>query len=75
MAEWSQDARKAYEAAMLEASRLSHEMFSTEHLLLGLVSLSECQLTAAFTKRGVTLEKVREAVEAKHPPVADVLVL
>jgi ATP-dependent Clp protease ATP-binding subunit ClpC len=47
-----------------EASRLQHEYIGTEHILLGIASETEGIAAEALASSGVTLDRIRSAVEA-----------
>lgn len=60
---FTENARKVFEAAQKEARRLDHNYLGTEHLLLGLVSVSEGVAAKVLGSLGVDVSKVRSAVE------------
>jgi ATP-dependent Clp protease ATP-binding subunit ClpA len=56
-------ARKVMALAQDEAQRLGHNYMGTEHLLLGLVREGEGVAALALSELGISLERVRAAVE------------
>ena len=55
-------AKRVIESALAEARSLGHNYVGTEHLLLGLLQDSDSQAARLLAMRGLTLEKVRQAV-------------
>lgn len=60
---FSERARRVLTSAQDEAQRLNHSYIGTEHLLLGLIREEEGVGAKVLTSLGVTLTKVRSAVE------------
>ena len=60
---FSERARRVLTSAQDEAQRLNHSYIGTEHLLLGLIREEEGVGAKVLTSLGVTLSKVRSAVE------------
>jgi ATP-dependent Clp protease ATP-binding subunit ClpC len=60
---FSTHAKKVVSLALEEAQHLQHTTVGTEHLLLGLVREGESVAARVLEELGVTLEKVRKAVE------------
>jgi len=60
----NQPAAEVFEQATIEASHLSHDYISTEHLLLSLTRIEESFAAAALQSIGISMEKVRTAVIA-----------
>ncbi|MDP6646990.1 MAG: ATP-dependent Clp protease ATP-binding subunit [Dehalococcoidales bacterium] len=60
---FSERARRVLTSAQEEAQRLNHGYIGTEHLLLGLIREEEGVGAKVLTNLGVTLDKVRSAVE------------
>src|SRR5258708_10284313 len=60
---FSTHAKKVVSLALEEAQHLQHTTVGTEHLLLGLVREGESVAARVLEEPGVTLEKVRKAVE------------
>jgi len=60
---FSERARRVLTTAQEEARQLNHNYIGTEHLLLGLVREEEGVAAKILTNLGVTLTKVRSAVE------------
>ena len=60
---FSTRAKKVVSLALEEAQHLQHTTVGTEHLLLGLVREGESVAARVLEKLGVTLERVRQAVE------------
>ena len=60
---FSERARRVLTSAQEEAQRLNHGYIGTEHLLLGLIREEEGVGAKVLTNLGVTLAKVRSAVE------------
>jgi ATP-dependent Clp protease ATP-binding subunit ClpC len=60
---FTERARKVLDLAQEEAQRFQHNAIGTEHLLLGLVREGESVAAQVLESLGVTLEKVRKAVE------------
>ena len=60
---FSTRAKKVVSLALEEAQHLQHTTVGTEHLLLGLVREGESVAARVLEELGVTLEKVRQAVE------------
>ncbi|MFC1978091.1 ATP-dependent Clp protease ATP-binding subunit [Chloroflexota bacterium] len=60
---FSERARRVLTSAQEEAQRLNHSYIGTEHILLGLIREEEGVATKVLTNLGVTLSKVRSAVE------------
>jgi len=65
---FSEAARKAIEFARDEASRLRHDYIGTEHLLLGLIKLSEGQAMEVITNLGLELEDLKTSIEEVVQP-------
>src|SRR5260221_12156956 len=55
--------KKVVSQALEEAQHLQHTIVGTEHLLLGLVREGESVAARVLEELGVTLERVRQAVE------------
>ena len=60
---FSERARRVLTIAQEEARQLNHSYIGTEHILLGLVREEEGVAAKVLTKLGVSLNKVRSAVE------------
>ncbi|MDD4875834.1 MAG: ATP-dependent Clp protease ATP-binding subunit [Dehalococcoidales bacterium] len=60
---FSERARRVLTLAQEEARRFNHSYIGTEHILLGLVREEEGVATRVLTNLGVSLSKVRSAVE------------
>lgn len=60
---FSERARRVLTAAQEEAQKLNHSYIGTEHILLGLISEEEGMAARVLTNLGVSLPKVRSAVE------------
>ena len=60
---FSERARRVLTSAQEEAQRLNHSYIGTEHLLLGLIREEEGVGAKVLANLGVTLSKVRSAVE------------
>jgi len=60
---FSERARRVLTLAQEEARRLNHSYIGTEHILLGLVREEEGVATKVLVNLGVSLSKVRSAVE------------
>ncbi len=60
---FSERARRVLTCAQEEAQHLNHNYIGTEHILLGLVREEEGVAAKVLTNLGVTLSKVRSAVE------------
>jgi ATP-dependent Clp protease ATP-binding subunit ClpC len=67
---FNEQARKVLSLAQEEAQRFNHYYIGTEHLLLGLVSVSDGTAARVLRSLDVELSKVRSAVEfiITHPP-------
>ena len=61
---FTERARKVVVHAQEEALRLKHDWIGTEHLLLGLLKEGEGVAARALNSQRVTLDEVREQVEA-----------
>jgi hypothetical protein len=59
---FSPRAKKVLELSLREALQLGHNYIGTEHLLLGLVALSECSAARALASLGVSAERTRAVV-------------
>ncbi len=59
---FTQNAKSALNNAQIEAKQLGHNYIGTEHLLLGIVSVSNCAASNMLAEKGVTLESVRETI-------------
>ncbi len=62
---FSERARRVLTMAQEEARQLNHNYIGTEHILLGLVREEEGVAAKILTNLGVTLTKVRSAVESR----------
>jgi len=60
---FSERARRVLTSAQEEAQALNHSYIGTEHILLGLIREEEGVAAKVLTSLGVTLSKVRSAVE------------
>ncbi len=60
---FTERARRVLTAAQEEAQHLNHNYIGTEHILLGLIREEEGVAAKVLTSMGVTLTKVRSAVE------------
>jgi len=60
---FSERARRALTSAQEEAQRLNHSYIGTEHILLGLIREEEGVAAKVLKELGVSLSKVRSAVE------------
>ncbi len=65
---FTESARKAIEYARDEASRLRHDYIGTEHLLLGLVRLSDGRAVEIITNLGLELADLRISIEEVVQP-------
>ncbi len=65
---FTESARKAIEYARDEASRLRHDYIGTEHLLLGLVRLSDGRAVEIITNLGLELADLRTSIEEVVQP-------
>lgn len=65
---FSPDAKKAIQIANREAHGFGQDAIGTEHLLLGLASLSEGNMAEAARRLGLTAEGVRFAIEKYASP-------
>ncbi len=54
--------KRVIDAAVAEADRMGHRLVGTEHLVLGL-TMEESAARSALAERGVTVERLRPAVE------------
>lgn len=59
--------RHVFELAKEEVIRLKHEYFGAEHILLGLLDMSDGAACRAFDSVGVDRDAVRSQVEAMYP--------
>src|ERR1051326_4128763 len=64
---FTERARRVVVLAQDEARELKHEYIGTEHLLLGLLRERESVAARALAGLGVTLDEVRERVQAASP--------
>jgi len=62
---FSERARRVLTLAQEEAQHLNHSYIGTEHILLGLVREDEGVAAKILTNMGLTLSKIRSAVESK----------
>lgn len=60
-------ARRALQAAEQRAEQLRHTMIRPEHLLLGLLSVPECQAVVILRRLGVDTDVLRVEVERRLP--------
>ena len=60
---FTERAQRVILLAQEEAKRLNHDYLGTEHLLLGLVALSEGVAAVALNNLGIDLKKLRQEVE------------
>ena len=60
---FSERARRVLTVAQEEARNLNHSYIGTEHILLGLVREEEGVAARVLTNLGISLSKVRSAVE------------
>ena len=60
---FSERARRVLTSAQEEAQHLNHSYIGTEHILLGLIREEEGVAAKVLTNLGVSLSKVRSAVE------------
>src|SRR4030067_2277509 len=60
---FTERARRVLTAAQEEAQHLNHNYIGTEHILLGLIREEEGVAAKVLVSMGVTLSKVRSAVE------------
>ena len=60
---FSERARRVLSLAQEEAQRLNHNYIGTEHILLGLVKEEECIAARILINMGISLPKMRSAVE------------
>ena len=67
------DARQFIAAASIEASRLGHEYFGTEHLAFALARPADPATTAMLRRLGIDLDSVRRDLEATVLPGSAVL--
>ncbi len=54
--------KRVIDAAVAEADRMGHRLVGTEHLVLGL-TMEESEARSALAERGVTVDRLRPAVE------------
>ncbi|HOL67844.1 MAG TPA: ATP-dependent Clp protease ATP-binding subunit, partial [bacterium] len=67
----STETKKVLELAVREAQFLGHNYVGTEHLLLGLIAQEEGLAARILARQGITLQKVRQSLEALLFEVAD----
>ncbi len=67
----SHECKRVLAYAAEEAQRLSHKHIGTEHLLLGLLREETCFAAQLLRERGITLDSVREQMQASAPTLAD----
>jgi ATP-dependent Clp protease ATP-binding subunit ClpC len=60
---YSNAARKALAQAREDALRLNHRIICTEHLLLGLLEITDPFIEATISNLGVSVSRVRQAIE------------
>src|SRR4051812_12376619 len=60
---FTEGARKTLQLAQEEAQRFSHNYIGTEHILLGLVRLTDSVVVRVLNRMSVEPTKVRSAVE------------
>ncbi|MFH1239068.1 MAG: ATP-dependent Clp protease ATP-binding subunit [bacterium] len=60
---FTERAQRVILLAQEEAKRLNHDYLGTEHLLLGLVALSEGVAAVALNNLGIDLKKLRQEIE------------
>jgi len=60
---FSERARRVLTSAQEEAQNLNHSYIGTEHILLGLIREEDSMAAKVLTNLGITLPKVRSAVE------------
>lgn len=75
MNKFSDRAQKVILIAQEEAKRLNHDYVGTEHLLLGLISISEGLAIQILINLGVDLRKIRSEIEKIVQPDDNVMVL
>lgn len=71
----SQGAKRVLSYAADESERLGHRHIGTEHLLLGLIREEQSLASRILAERGVTIEKVVEAMGDSTAPTAAVVSL
>ena len=59
----TQNAKKVIELAIEEARNLNHDYIGTEHILLGLLRISDGIAAQVLVNLGVSIEKARMAIE------------
>lgn len=59
---YSVNARKVIESSIFESKKFSHVKIDTEHILLGIVKVSECTACDILKSEGLTLSNVRNKV-------------
>ncbi len=59
---FTQKAQNALEAALNAASGFGHTYIGSEHILMGLLSDSDCVAAKLLENRGISLDKVREII-------------
>ena len=60
---FSERARRVLTSAQEEAQNLNHSYIGTEHILLGLIREEDGMAAKVLTNLGISLPKVRSAVE------------
>src|SRR3989304_115906 len=72
---FSEKARKVIEYARDEASRLRHDYIGTEHLLLGLIKLSEGRAIEIRANTGIDLLELKQSIEDVVQPSGGTLTM
>lgn len=60
---FTQNARSAMNNAQIEAQQLGHNYVGTEHLLLGIISVSESLASKILIEKEITIEAIREHIK------------
>ncbi len=60
--ELSADTKHALELGVSEARRLGHDFIGTEHILLGILQLSECSAAKVLVRLNIELDEVQKRV-------------
>lgn len=60
---FTQNARSAMNNAQIEAQQLGHNYVGTEHLLLGIISVTESPASKVLMQKGVKAEAIREHIK------------
>ena len=63
MDRFTDKAKRVLATAQEEARSMGHEVIGTEHILLGLLSVSDGGASRAMTSMGLSLDAVKERIE------------